>query len=291
MARRKRQEEHENHERWLVSYADFITLLFAFFVVMYSISSVNEGKYRVLSDSISSAFSPTTISITPMQVGQVTPMKGGPNAGTTRPVPGMPAPIAIRAPIFPLQPKDVTEDDWAMDKAEQEVNHMGDELDVLLEDLIEDEQISITRNRLWLEIEIKAKLLFASASATPSAASRPVLQRVASYLAALPNHVQVEGYTDNEAINTPYFPSNWELSSARAAAIVRLLAEYGVRPQRMVSVGYAEFRPIADNNSPEGRALNRRVVISLMADLGDGQDKDIKSFQALQQKVEGDWRG
>lgn len=283
MARRRRPVEEENHERWLVSYADFITLLFAFFVVMYSISSVNEGKYRVLSDSLSTAFSASPGPIRPLEIRT----GNGSLTSATQPYDGIPAPIAINTPIFPLQPRDrdATRDDWALDQAEEEVNQLGDELDALMPDQIANEQIVIKRNRLWLEIEMKSSLLFNSASATPADAALPMLLTLAEYLANIPNNIQVEGYTDDRPISNGLFPSNWELSSARAAAIVRVLQNYGVQPWRMLSVGYGEYRPIADNSTAAGRASNRRVVLILMAKLTAGQDRDAKSLQALKQRL------
>jgi chemotaxis protein MotB len=283
MARRRKPVEEENHERWLVSYADFITLLFAFFVVMYSVSSVNEGKYRVLSDSLSTAFSAVPGPIRPIEMGT----GNGVFTSGTRPLDGIPAPIAINTPIFPLQPgdRDATRDDWALDKAQDEVDQLGDELGELMPDLIENEDIVVKRNRLWLEIEMKSSLLFTSASASPADSAHPVLRRLAVYLNSIPNNLQVEGYTDNKPISNGLFPSNWELSSARAAAIVRVLESYGVQPRRMLSVGYGEHQPIADNKTVSGRASNRRVVLILMARLTAGQDRDAKSLQALKQRL------
>ncbi|MEP5765378.1 MAG: flagellar motor protein MotD [Halieaceae bacterium] len=287
MARRKQHVEEENHERWLVSYADFITLLFAFFVVMYSISSVNEGKYRVLSDSLNSAFSAGPSALNPIMIGNLSSSGTGMVAAHTRPPPGVPAPISIKPMIFPITPEetDPTQDEWALDKAQEEVEHLGGEMTKMMSSYIEDDLVSIKQNRLWLEIEIKSKLLFRSASALPELTARPILRQLANYLVLLPNRVQVEGYTDNQAISTILYPSNWELSSARAAAVVRLLAEYGVPPERLVSVGYGQFRPIADNAEPEGRAKNRRVVIILMADIKGNQNRDVKTFQALKQRL------
>jgi chemotaxis protein MotB len=147
---------------------------------------------------------------------------------------------------------------------------------------IEQDLIAVRRDRLWLEIDIKTRLLFESGSARPAQSARPVLQQLADYFSLVPNAIQVEGYTDDDPISTPLFPSNWELSSARAAAVVRLMVAFGVQPDRMSSVGYAEFRPIADNSSADGRQRNRRVVIKLMADLQPGDPAWQRSVQNLQ---------
>ncbi len=279
MARKKPQEPEENHERWLVSYADFITLLFAFFVVMYSVSSVNEGKYRVLSESLNSAFSPGAGSLSPLSIST----SRNPSDGM-RNVSGRPAPIMTRPLIFPMQSQTEEEasEEERLAQAGEEMEALGGEITKMMSRYIEEDLVNIRRDKLWLEVEIKTKLLFTSGSARPSASATPVLQQLAGYFTLVPNRIQVEGYTDNEPISTPLFPSNWELSSARAAAVVRLLVQYGVAPQRLASVGFAEFRPVADNDSAEGRSRNRRVVIKLMADVEQGEKTDLRSLQALE---------
>ncbi|RMG56716.1 MAG: flagellar motor protein MotD, partial [Gammaproteobacteria bacterium] len=157
MARRKRQEEHVNHERWLVSYADFITLLFAFFVVMYAVSSVNEGKYRVLSDTIEAAFKSKqgfeeeTRAMQPIQIGE-------PGAQARNEPVDMEQPEASEAP--PLLP-----DRRLLEQAAQVVDTMADELEQTLMPQIRDDLVDIKRNKLWLEVEIKSSLLFPSGSA------------------------------------------------------------------------------------------------------------------------------
>ncbi len=237
----------------MVSYADFITLLFAFFVVMYSVSSVNEGKYRVLSESLNSAFRPS-----PTAVADEPAAAAGSAAELVQP----------------------------LSEAKQEMEALSGEISKMMSRYIEDDLVAVRRNDMWLEIEVKTRLLFSSGSALPSPSARPVLDQLAGYFSLVPNAIQVEGYTDNEPISTPLFPSNWELSSARAAAVVRLMVESGVEPERMASVGYAEFRPIADNSSREGRMRNRRVVIKLMADVESDSAERLQSLRALQAQVD-----
>lgn len=272
MARKKKPEEHENHERWLVSYADFITLLFAFFVVMYSISSVNEGKYRVLSDSMTAAFRTSARSLTPIQVGQLSR-----SAQDMSPSPiSSPKPMVVRpAPVdLKIYSKELTDsEDWALDDASEQIDKLADDVESALAKLIDDELVQVRRNRLSLEVEIKTSILFGSASAAPSRDAREVLQPLGNLLSSFPNSIHVEGFTDNLPINTPVYPSNWELSSGRAAAVVRLFSEAGVVPERLASVGYGQYRPIADNRTAEGRAKNRRVVVVVMAFTPQGQGK------------------
>ena len=276
MPRRRPRQEEENNDRWVVSYADFITLLLGFFVVMYSLSSVNEGKYRVLSRSLNSAFGSAPRALASAGLG----LAGEAISPQVQPAAD---PASRRPLIFPLQP--LVPEESARDRfaeAGEEMEALSGEVTKMMSRYIDEDLVAIRRDSLWLEIEIKTRLLFESGSARPAKSARPVLQQLAGYFSLVPNAIQVEGYTDDEPISTPLFPSNWELSSARAAAVVRLMVEFGVQPDRMASVGYAEFRPIADNRSPDGRQRNRRVVIKLMADLQPGDPAWQRSVRTVQ---------
>jgi chemotaxis protein MotB len=304
MSRRSQHEEHENHERWLVSYADFITLLFAFFVVMYSISSVNEGQYRVLSDSIVSAFHNPKSSLNPIQVGelvrsplvlpaQMTDVSEPPDALIT---PLMmkfqnPEEVATEAAEAALAENKLEEDEsfteQSLNAAEKEINDIGDTVEEKMDDLIDDDIINIKRNKFWLEVEIKSSLLFSSGSSELLPDAVPALKKLSDIFSDLPNRINVEGFTDNEPIKTLIFPSNWELSAARAAAVVRLFENNGVQPSRMASIGYGEYQPISDNENEEGRAKNRRVVLVVMASLEGRQDERMYEFELLKDKGSG----
>ena len=251
MARKPKHEEHENHERWLVSYADFITLLFAFFVVMYAISSVNEGKYRVLSSALVSAFSHPQKTVEPIQYG--TP---------------------LRSPI--IQHDALLKDDNVVSrvgvdhkimpspKEMAEMEKIADEIEFNLKELIDKELINVTRTNLGLEIEIKSNILFASGVAILSLQAMSPLKKIAAILSKTPNDINVEGYTDNVPIKTAHFPSNWELSAARAASVVRLFTQSGISATRLKAIGFAEHQPIADNATELGRSKNRRVAIMVL---------------------------
>jgi len=257
MARRQKHEEHENHERWLVSYADFITLLFAFFVVMYSISQVNEGKYRVLSDSLVNAFKNAPTATTPiapaLRIDAST--KGGSSTAQA---------LALKQTIFVRKPDPAFE---ARQKQQTE-KMKGVAMDILkaMEPLVKEGQVRVSQSVHGIAIEINASVLFASGQAFLEPGSVKALRAVGRVLAQVPNDVQVEGFTDNTPINTAAFPSNWELSTARASSVVRLLAESGAPPERLVAVGYGEFRPVDTNSTPEGRARNRRVTIMILSE-------------------------
>ncbi|MDZ5601602.1 flagellar motor protein MotD [Pseudomonas sp. RP23018S] len=247
MRRRRHVEEPENHERWLVSYADFITLLFAFFVVMYSISSVNEGKYKVVSEALLGVFNHPERSVRAIPIGEERPLS-----------------------VRPAQPliNDSEQTDAGLGQASNDpLKTITDEVTAAFGDLISGNQMTVRGNELWVEIELNSSLLFGSGDAMPSDAAFSIIDRVAGILKPFANPVHVEGFTDNQPIRTAQYPTNWELSSARAASIVRLLALDGVNPGRMASVGYGEYQPVAGNDTPAGRAKNRRVVLVISRNL------------------------
>jgi chemotaxis protein MotB len=269
MARRRHQEHEGNHEAWAIPYGDLVTLLLAFFVVMYAISSVNEGKYRVLSDSLVAAFRAPPKSLEPVQVGE---MSRSQHELQTRP-------SRTLVPLETDQPSLET-----LDRAPEleHLHHLGlsfEELEAAaklieeigaaivdaLDDLVDQDLVRLRRDRFWLEIEINTSLLFASGSADLSEDASPIVQRLGEILAGTPTRLYVEGHSDERPINTQAYPSNWELSAARAASVVRLFARVGTSPERMAVVGFGEFQPVADNDTPEGRRFNRRVVVVVMS--------------------------
>jgi len=247
-SRRQRSvEESANVDRWLVSYADFVTLLFAFFVVMYAISSVNEGKYRVLSDTLVAAFNTPPKSTAPIQIGK--PIEEVPVAQTT---PGIAKPIRIEPP--------------KVDDQKAKMASIASRVEESLRPLIDKNLIKVTHNKLWVEIEIKSSVLYSSASAELEIEAYTPLKKLANVLKVLPNHIDVEGHTDNLAIKTPVYPSNWELSASRAASVVHLFTQQGISPTRLAAIGFGEFRPVASNDSVLGRRQNRRVKVVVLAD-------------------------
>ena len=236
-------------ERWLISYADFITLLFAFFVVMYSISSVNEGKYRVLSDTLTNIFDNVPKSTDPLETDENSGRVGKP---TTIDEQKVSSDSLIDMP-FSMEDK-------------KKLEAIADMVEEVMKGWIDDELIKVTRNDKWLEIEIKSSLLYLSGSAEVEPEAFPVIDGIASILKNLPNYIQVEGFTDNIPIRSAIYPSNWELSASRAASVVHLFMEDGIAPDRMAAIGYGEYRPIADNATRDGRAKNRRVVLIVLAE-------------------------
>lgn len=247
MARKKKHEEHENHERWLVSYADFITLLFAFFVVMYAISSVNEGKYRVLSDSLVAAFKASPKSMEPIQIGKDAKSSDDKTKSAVI-MPKVPVPQLGRGE----------------NAASQTLNRMASKIEHAMSELIAKGLVSVKRGNLWLEVEINTNILFPSGSAHLQDEAKPALSEIAKILRDFQNPIRVEGFTDNKPINTVVFPSNWELSSARSASVVHLFMDNGISPERMAAVGYGEYRPFQNNATEDGRNRNRKVVLVIL---------------------------
>ena len=268
-ADRRNYDEDVNHDRWLVSYADFITLLFAFFVVMYAISSVSEGKYRVLSDSLSEIFESTngTASAIPspidLPIEQQLPFEMAEGAIKNERTDGVNEEVlneVKEAPEENIQPS-TGEGIAEGDRVKKSLGEIADDIRYELIPFIDDDLIAVNNTDDKIEIEIKSEMLFTSGEARLKSNVIPVLSNMATIMSTFNNKIQVEGFTDNQPIKTLAFPSNWELSAARAASVVHLLMRKGIDPERMSATGYAEFKPIADNSTREGRQQNRRVMI------------------------------
>ena len=245
MARKRRPEEHENHERWLVSYADFITLLFAFFVVMYAVSSVNEGKYKVLSNSLTNAFSNTT---------------GKPGGQPVAVIQGAP-PIPL-LPIVKLDrlPEQKKAEEKKIEQRQKMKNMAGDIMEAL-QPLVAQGKVRLLETSRGVTIEINDSILFPAGQSRLQPASISAMLAIAQVLAASDFPITIEGHTDNIPIATPQFPSNWELSAMRATTVLRLFNDGGVSAERLTAIGYGETRPLETNTTLEGRARNRRVSI------------------------------
>ncbi len=245
-SRRHHEDEADNVDRWLVSYADFITLLFAFFVVMYSMSSINEGKYRVLSDTMVAAFQTPPKSTEPIQIGE--------QSRALKPVES----LVEKPPRIRIKPVPAVDTD--------QTRRIAAQVSQVLQPLIDQDLIKVSHDKLWVEVELNNSILYSSGEAALQPGAYPVLKKLAGVLAPLPNHVDVEGHTDNLPIRNERYRSNWELSAARAASVVHVLTRNGVAPDRLSAIGYGEFRPIADNRTEQGRQRNRRVAIVILAD-------------------------
>lgn len=268
MRKRKRIITEAGHEdRWLVSYADFITLLFAFFVVMYSISSLNEAKYKSLMHSIGSAFSnksqPVNGSV-PEQIPLRTP-------AALESVPDLTQAQAPEKSTLPNTPEEQEEAEKKrrlseeIIKEQKQLKQVSEQLKAALEPFVDANLVSVINNDFWVTLQMNSELLFASGAADVSKKSIPIIQKIAEVIGPMANAVNVEGHTDNVPIATPLFRSNWDLSSARATSVVLEFAKAGIDPSRLSAVGYGEYHPIADNTTEEGRFKNRRVLLVLMS--------------------------
>ncbi len=302
---RRKHEEHTNHEAWAIPYADMITLLLAFFVVMYSISAVNEGKYRVLSDALSQAFGGPPKSIKPVQFGEKrqsgssTDEKlnifqentfeatlAGDMHDQRSPIvmPGKDEMRASRQQTSPSGNTGYSEAQAAREaRAKESLQHMADAVQKAMGQLIDRNMVVVRQSGMKLEVEIRTDILFASGSALINPQAQAILAQLAGILKPFPNTLLIEGHTDNVPIHTAAFASNWELSAARAASVVHLFMEQGVDPRHMSVEGFGEFRPSTDNSTVDGRNRNRRVVLVVMAD--PGQTLPI-SADGIQQTVE-----
>ncbi len=242
MARRKKRIDHDNRDRWLISYADFVTLLFAFFVVMYSISSVNETKYKTFSDSLNSAFSirpiPANVAVMPNEQEQL-----------------LKALVDKRTARLGEQQR----------KIQDRMNKLASSLKQVMSPLIDQRLVNINPTKRGVEIDISASLLFRTGEAVLQPDALNVLRQVSVVLINEELPIEVEGHTDDIPILTKQFPSNWELSSARASSVVRMMIGNGVPEKRLSVVGLASNQPLAPNDSPENRAKNRRVSITILA--------------------------
>lgn len=246
--RRQSQQDLHNKERWLISYADFITLLFAFFVVMYSVSSVNQGKYKVLSETLTGVFNAPQRSFQPIEVGD------------------QPQPLVSDAVIPPPVSEAPRNREREAEARSRALSAMADQLALEFEELIGQGVITLESSDRWLELNLPNSLLFGSGDAEPHYDAFAVIEKIATVLRNRDNAVKVEGFTDDRPISSQRFPSNWELSAARAAAVVRMLSMEGIEPERLAAVGYGRFQPVARNDTDEGRRRNRRVVLLISRD-------------------------
>lgn len=268
--RKKHHEDHVNHEAWAIPYADLMTLLLAFFVVMYAVSVVNEGKFRVMSESIVEAFNGSSHVIAPMPATKVRPHNIQPVIAAPAGQPGSSiVPIAVPIPAHPVPMHGEghgTQAGYKNSSPQQNLKLIESQVHKALQPLIDKQLVVLRSTDDWLEIEIRTDILFPSGVAQLAPQASEVLTSLSGILAPFVNPLRVEGYTDDVPINTMQYPSNWELSAARAATVARLFAEHGVAPDRLGIIGWGEVRPVADNATAAGRNLNRRVLVVVLSD-------------------------
>jgi chemotaxis protein MotB len=271
----KGHEEHEkeNGERWLLTYSDLITLLLAFFIILFAISNLDKNKYKAVIESLGSAFGVVSGTAEPGsgQGGEINFPEFSPSVSVLMPSlgpSGASATPALSPGMSPLATS--SPDNGGIGNAieVEKMNDVKNQVEGMLRKNNLENDVSVTIRARGLVISINSRVLFASGSASLTAGSRQLVQKIANILTPLANNqICVEGHTDTDPISTFQFPSNWELSASRANTVLRLLLENpSLKPANLSSVGYGEFRPIAPNDTPQNKAKNRRVNIVILKD-------------------------
>ena len=251
--RRRPSEERLNHEAWAIPYADLMTLLLAFFVVMYAISSLNTGKYRVVADALSVAFNGAGPDAVPSVM---------PRSAMSRPIPlativsGGPVPLSQTPKASSVQPS----------LEELNAGRIAMRIARDTAPLVMSDQVTIRQHPMWVEVEIRDDVLFASGSATLNPDAERVLAQLAETLIGFGNPIRVEGHTDDVPVQGGLYRDNWDLSAARAGAVVRVLVAKGLEPSRFAVLGFGEHRPRQSNDSEAGRSANRRVLLAILGE-------------------------
>jgi len=267
VALKKEPEKHANHERWLVSYADFITLLFAVFVTMYAMSQTDKKKVEEVAASMRESFGYSTQAA----AGQ----KGVLQSQDIKPIPAIKPEMAVIPMINKMPPAGPRQ--GGMDKGrgkgkaeEKEFKEIQSAIEAYLIKHGAQNKVTIGITRRGLVVSLKEAGFFDSGSAVIKPAGYQLLNTILEAMTEYSNPLRVEGHTDNIPISTPVFPSNWELSVSRATNVLRYLQKnYDVEPGKLSATGYGEFRPTTENTTAEGRAKNRRVDIVLLS--GDAE--------------------
>jgi chemotaxis protein MotB len=243
--RLRRSTDHAHRDRWLVSYADFITLLFAFFVVLYAGSRADQKKQSQIAHSIQSAFQ--ALGLFPAAAPPDRPLPADPR--------GPPAPINVT----------VGDDLSASPQVQLDLRRLQDQLSGVLAKQLAARTAALRLGRDGLVISLRESGFYDSGSALPNPSSKATLNRVAARIAATPYDLRIEGHTDNVPIHTAQFVSNWELSTARATEMAKIfILNYGFDPRRLSAAGFAQYHPVASNDTGEGRSQNRRVDIIVL---------------------------
>ncbi|HCC55306.1 MAG TPA: flagellar basal body stator protein MotB [Desulfobulbaceae bacterium] len=250
LKKKKEPEKEPNLDRWLVSYADFITLLFAVFGMLYAMSIVDQKKMDEVQASIQTSFSYNQISPPPPKV------IGNKDFGLIPEVSDQPGPS-------------LSQDESSSLAEAQEFNQVRKEVQSNLQEYEAKNQVQLTINERGLVISLKEAGFFPSGTARVQTQALPLLDRIATTISRSGNSFRIEGHTDNVPVKSSIFPTNWELSVARANSIVHYLIEkHGFKGDKLSVVGYGEYRPLADNATDEGRKLNRRVDIVMLSQKG-----------------------
>lgn len=251
------QIEPEQLDRWLVSYADYMTLMFALFVVLYAMSIVKEEEYSVLADSLTRMFEKPEQQESGVQgqsvLTQAVPQSDLDLYGTSL--------EQAKGPTLMADARQLS--DISENKLGSPLQSLEQQLTKALANLLEQGLAKIEQDENWLTIELNSGLLFASGSATATSSAQTLLAEITRIINPVSNFIRVRGYTDNLPINNELFSSNWELSVSRATSVLRILERAGTAPQRLAIEGFGQYYPFVPNDTEQGRAANRKVVIAI----------------------------
>lgn len=279
--------EHDNVHRWLVSYADYMTLLFALFVVLYAMAIVNDKPFETVTESLGRVFQSSETKTKNKGEGEdILPVN---STKTNKRLYG--------DGILDVDGPELVDGKKQLSNIEQSnvgtnLESLEEKLHTALYELVESGYAQLQIDGDWLEIELNSGLLFPSGSASPTNSARSILAVIYDVIGEVSNFIRVRGYTDNQPINNEIFSSNWELSVYRATAILRVLEEQNLDPARMAIEGYGQFYPNADNKTAAGRAQNRRVVIAIskyglaQSNLINTPTISVKDVEAIKQVVD-----
>jgi chemotaxis protein MotB len=261
--RRRRQPEHENHERWLISYADFITLLFAFFVVLYSSAQVDKRKVGQLAMAIQVAF---------QQMGIFDASNTKPEVANSEPMPFSNVQMIENQERVQAMGRLVNTPHGALGESPDKpnMNEIQKQLETALAAQIGKHTVSVTPTKEGIVVSLREVGFFDSGSTSLRPEAEPTLAEFVNIIGPKRVRVRIEGHTDNIPIHSKRFESNWELSTSRATEIIKLLiTRYGIDPPRLSASGYSQFYPVASNATPEGRAMNRRIDLVILNSQSD----------------------
>ncbi|TYK65631.1 flagellar motor protein MotB [Colwellia echini] len=282
LRRRRDTSEHENVHRWLVSYADYMTLMFALFVVLYAMAMVNENPFASITESFGRVFQAETEK--PKNRGHGDSILMVNTSKTNKKLYGNGV-LEVAGPELLDDEKSLSNISDA--QVGSNLSSLEEALHTALYDLVESGYAQLQIDGDWLEIELNSGLLFPSGSASATNSAENILGVIYDVIGQSTNFIRIRGYTDNETINNEIFASNWELSVFRATAILHVLETLGLNPARMAIEGYGQYYPNADNSTAEGRAKNRKVVVAISKyglekqNLIKPQTIDLKSVESI----------
>ncbi|QIB68754.1 OmpA family protein [Aminipila butyrica] len=261
MARKKKHKKHEEepNEAWLLPYSDLMTLLLAVFIVLFAVSQVDQAKAEAMAEQFQEMVS-----------SQGSGSGTGNGTGTGAGEAGQPNALSESSVLTEEELAEYM-GDYELDELEQ----LKAELDAKLIDEHMTASVTTSIDMRGLVVSLNNAVFFDSGSAAILTDNINTLNEVAATINTMDNYIRIEGHTDNVPMNSEQYPSNWELSSARAASVVKLFINSGVSPAKLVSVGYGEYRPVADNDTGEGRAKNRRIDIIVLSEKYNNLEKQL----------------